>query len=376
MTDDDQIYTSIEFKSADKFLEYLRKSQVHWDLNDKLDYPWIFRGLGNHTFSLQPTAFRDNFKINFYESKYSKIQDFFNEFQNELNQKLITLINPTNGNELNFALNRNKRARLLTLIKHVLLERFLLEKFAGESIKVRLPISNYYPFGTPSILEQDLNASFPLDRITEQIINYGAYLIKRPYDFDWLSWEAGYFDISFLTANKIDWNLICTAQHIGIPTRLLDWTYKPWVAAFFCCWQFKKIKKKTGKICVWAFNPTAMKNQFDDHLYNGATIQLFNRFLPSEHDFLHKQQAVLTAMKFDNFYFLEYGKWPDLISYFTDLVLHDERLISSMKNNLIKITLESSEVHKLEQLLEKEDITLASIMPTFNHLAEMILDKQ
>ncbi|HHT0593546.1 TPA: FRG domain-containing protein [Legionella anisa] len=377
MSEDDQIYTSIECKSADDFLEYLRKSNARWDLNDKLDYPWIFRGLGDHEFPLQPTAFRDNFIINSYASKYSKIEGFFNEFQNKLNPKSIKLINPKNGDEFNLALDKEKRSRLLLLIKHVLIERFLIEKFAEESIRVRLPISNYYPFGTPSILEQDLNASFKLDRITEQIINYGAYLIKHPYDFDWLfsESEAGSFDISFLTANRIDWNLICTAQHIGIPTRLLDWTYKPWVAAFFCCWQFQKIKKKPEKICVWAFNPTEIKNQFDDHLYNGSTIQLFNRFLPSEHDFLHKQQAILTSMDFDNLYFLESGKWPDLISYFTDLVSHNERLITSMKSNLLKITLVNSEVHQLEKLLEKEDITIVSIMPTFNSLAEMILDK-
>lgn len=57
--------------------------------------------------------------------------------------------------------------------------------------------------------------------ITEQIIKYGAYPIKHPYDFDWLFSEAGSFDISFLTANRIDWNLTCTAQHTGIPARFL-----------------------------------------------------------------------------------------------------------------------------------------------------------
>lgn len=373
---DYQIYSSKNFKSAEKFLDFFRKSHARWDLNDKFDYPWVFRGLGDHAFPLQPAAFRDNFEINFYASKYKKIKDIFHEVSDELNQEFIKLTNPKTGYDFNHRLDQEERSRLLLLIKHILIERLLIERFAEESIRVRLPIFNYHPFGTPSLFEQDLSNHFPLDRVSEQIFNYGAHLIKHTDDFSWLFQEAGPFDISFLTANEIDWNLICTAQHIGIPTRLLDWTYKPWVAAFFCCWQFKKIKKKRPeKICVWAFNPSEVKNQFNEHLHNGDTIKLFNHFLPSEHDFLHKQQAILTSMNFDNLYFLKYGKWPDLISYFTDLVYKNERLISSMKSNLLKVTLVSSEVSQLEKLLEKEDITIASIMPTFNHLAEMILDK-
>jgi hypothetical protein len=45
------------------------------------------------------------------------------------------------------------------------------------------------------------------------------------------------------------------AQHYGIPTRLLDWTHDPFVAAFFSS---KNTTVKDGELCIWALNSYLM----------------------------------------------------------------------------------------------------------------------
>lgn len=53
-----------------------------------------------------------------------------------------------------------------------------------------------------------------------------------------------------MTSEPTDlWNSLAIAQHHGLATRLLDWSYNPLVAAFFAVWE-----KRDGDAAVFAYS--------------------------------------------------------------------------------------------------------------------------
>src|SRR5690554_4396695 len=53
-----------------------------------------------------------------------------------------------------------------------------------------------------------------------------------------------------------DWEWMAIAQHHGLPTRLLDWSYNPLVAAFFAC--ISEPEKDAAIFCLlphWIISP-------------------------------------------------------------------------------------------------------------------------
>jgi FRG domain len=63
-----------------------------------------------------------------------------------------------------------------------------------------------------------------------------------------------------------DFQWLALMQHHGAPTRLLDLTWSPYVAAFFA------LERATGDAAVWAFNPAQISYTASITLRDGQTI--------------------------------------------------------------------------------------------------------
>lgn len=111
------------------------------------------------------------------------------------------------------------------------------------------------------------------------------------------------FNLDVPNENGAFFNLV---QHHGYPTPLLDWTYSPFVAAFFA---YRSISQKeireassSSRVRILLFDQAEWINDYSQfiHLSTGRLHLSVSEFLAIENERMIPQQAVSTVTNIDN----------------------------------------------------------------------------
>ena len=149
------------------------------------------------------------------------------------------------------------------------------------------------------------------------------------------------------------------ARHHRVPTRLLDFTYRPQVAAFFAAYADDNRNRQDaeGHIIVWAVSQTAL----------GDTDLKIVKHRRGEIGFLQSQQGafLLDTRANEKYWFA--GDWLPFEYYLIELV---------EQKKAFKFALPFRRRRKLLKLLELKGVNVASLMPSFDNVWSYLRDDQ
>jgi FRG domain len=163
--------------------------------------------------------------------------------------------------------------------------------------------------------------------------------------------------------------VLSLAQHYGVPTRLLDWSKNPYIAAYFASveaisWDLDKYSNPDNKIAIWILDIS--KQNLYSIMINNENKPLFELVkLPgSNNRNINRQNGIFTLQRY---YDLERGVPYDYSCL--------EDIFTILANTpLTKITLPTMYSLEIYEKCNLYGINAASLFPDYNGVAKNVMD--
>ncbi len=335
---------SQHFETAKAFLDALNINNQLWQASPNLwDSAWIFRGQRDSTWALLPSSRRNkNVRL---RSLVGRKKAWIEEI---LSQSLTSRVTDAMPSDLD--------KRFIEKLAQDVAELEIIKEFVEIADRVGHPVP-----------DADEVSFFDDQRIFTEIRKQINTRLKHE-NFSINDWFAGY-GVNLPIHSKV----VALAQHHGIPTKFLDWTTNPLVAAFFAGEEVEANKQSKGNIAVWAMRRDIVEMTYlkiiqprrSDLNYLHAQSGLFVYIEEFSTNAIPNPHRVIAGTEF----FMEHGRWPS----FEDIVAEIINFSMDCKESWFrKLTLPQIEVGTLMKLLWQQGITRAHLMPTYDNVTKAL----